>query len=119
LLDHGHHVAPARWDIVMIDEGEAAPVELRVALDGDDLSPRHRRADGRAVEHAGEAQIVDVARRAGHFFDAFGACHVPSDGGEAWPLGALGHEATLNRSRAVARKSLDEDRQRANEATKR
>ena len=76
LGDHGDHVLARDGDVPVVDEGEAAPIECGIALDGDDAAGGDGRAHGGAVEHAVECEVVDVAGGPGDLLDALGARNV-------------------------------------------
>ncbi len=76
LGDHGDHVLPRDGDVPVVDEGEAAPIECGIALDGDDAAGGDGRAHGGAVEHAVECEVVDVAGGPGDLLGALGARNV-------------------------------------------
>jgi hypothetical protein len=69
VLDERDDVASR--DVRVVDDREARAVEVEV--DGLQLAAGHRRADGPPVEHAREAEVIDVARRSEGLCQSFRA----------------------------------------------
>src|SRR5262249_4406493 len=67
----------ASGNIPMIDDDEAGAIETR--FDAYDRARWNRGPDGAAVQQAGEREIVEIARGAGHLLDALLAEDVPAD----------------------------------------
>jgi len=53
------------------DDGELVPGDFVAETDAKNFSSRCGGSNGRAVEHAGKGEIVDVARGPGDFFASF------------------------------------------------
>ena len=65
LLDQIYGVASD--DVAVVDDGETGGVE--VEADGPHAAARNRRANGAAVDHAGESDVVRVPRASGGLSD--------------------------------------------------
>ena len=74
-------------DVVGSDDDEFVPGHARLEIDVADDAARRRAADGEAVQHAGQRQIVDVARLAGDLAAAFLARNGLTNGGHRTIVG--------------------------------
>ncbi len=89
-------------DVVGGDDGDPAPVERGVEVDAEEAAAGDVAPDGRAVEHSGQDEVVDVTRRAGRLGGAVDAGNGLSDRGR--------HRASLPaQGRAVSCRSAVED----------
>ena len=61
------------------DDGELVPGDGRIEVDAEDAPARDLAAHRRAVEHAGQREVVDVARLPGDLVAPFTARNGPPD----------------------------------------